>query len=822
MRLTLSLGIVLLLFVPSLASAHYSHGVGDAFALVRAQGEEGPTLQEAGLFLVAEVPEGYLAFVGTHELNHLRGVGHSVEVLVAKDDNSQAYFIAYDSENEHGHHLADPPPASDTLYQGEHYRVMALPLAEADEIQSCVLEIQRIHRRPLSFPRRPWTEKPAAERDRATDPDIVAALADITQPPLEAQVQHLENYGTRHSEYSAGNQASIWIRDQFLSYGYTDVTFHDYNSWNDNVVCVKPGAVFPDEVVVIGGHYDTIAYPASNAPGADDNASGTVAVMEAARVLKDIDFERTLIFIAFSGEEEGLVGADAWAADAAAADMDIIGMLNLDMICYLDGGDTEDLDIIFNSSSEPFADLAFAAITDYVPDLAAVEGYLVGGSSDHAAFWNNGFRAIFFFEDSGNYSPYLHTANDLIGISANNFPFMLKNVRAATATVAELARPFHVSIGHSALEHSEGMGPFDVLAEIRAAEPLDPSSLELQYRSNGGPLYTLALTPTGQDDEYSAQIPAQAPGTLVEYYLSAADMSGFSTASPDGAPADMHAFRTGVNLVLVDDAEADLGWTLGAPGDDASTGHWIRANPVGTNYQPEDDHSADPGTICFVTGNADPGDSAGTNDVDDGHTTLISPIFDLAEATWASISYWRWYTDGTNQDDTFRVEISNNAGGSWSELEALTDGAYPWVKAEFEDLGSRIALTDQMQLRFIAEDIGSGSLVEALIDDLRIVATGSDLTAVDTAPVLEARLEAYPNPFNPKTTLRMSLSQAGLADVVIYDAEGAQVATPFSGAAAAGELQLSWDASGLPSGLYFARLSVDNRLMDSQKLVLLK
>jgi hypothetical protein len=822
MRLTLSLGIVLLLLVPTLASAHYNHGVGDAFALVRTQGEEGPTLQAAGLFLVAEVPEGYLAFVDPHELNHLRGVGHSVEVLVARDDNSLAYFIAFDSESDHGHRLADPPLASDTLYHGEHYRVMALPLAQADEIQSCVLEIQRIHRRPLSFPRRPWADKPAAERDRATDPAIVTALADITQPPLETQVQHLEDYGTRHSEYSAGNQASIWIRDQFLSFGYSDVTFHDYNSWNDNVVCVKPGAVFPDEVVVIGAHYDTIAYPASVAPGADDNASGTVAVLEAARVLKDVEFERTLIFIAFSGEEEGLVGADAWSADAAAADMNIIGMLNLDMICYLAGGDTEDLDIITNSASQPFADLAYATIADYVPDLTAVEGYLTGGSSDHAAFWGNGYRAIFFFEDSGNYSPYLHTANDLIGISANNFPFMLKNVRAATATVAELARPFHVSIAHSALEHSEGTGPFEVLAEIRSAEPLDLSSLELQYRSGGGPLNTLALTPTGQADEYGAQIPAQAPGTLVEYFLSAADMSGYSTSNPVGAPVDLHAFRTGVSLVLVEDCEADLGWTLGAPGDNASTGIWIRADPVGTSYQPEDDHSADPGTICFVTGNANPGDSAGANDVDDGHTTLISPIFDLDEASWASISYWRWYTDGTNNDDTFRVDISNDAGGSWSELETVTASAYPWMKVEFEDLGSRITLTDQMQLRFIAEDIGSGSLVEALIDDLRIVATGGDLTAVETTPALAARLDAYPNPFNPKTTLRMSLSQAGLAELKVYDASGAQVAMPFSGAATAGELQLSWDASALPSGLYFARLSVDGNLMDSQKLVLLK
>ena len=96
MRLLFLLGLCLTALIPSIAAAHYTHGVGDAFALVRVQEEEGVTLQGEGLFLVAEVPEGYLAFIDAHELVHLRAEGISVAVLVEKDDKSLDYFLAYD------------------------------------------------------------------------------------------------------------------------------------------------------------------------------------------------------------------------------------------------------------------------------------------------------------------------------------------------------------------------------------------------------------------------------------------------------------------------------------------------------------------------------------------------------------------------------------------------------------------------------------------------------------------------------------------------------------------------------------------------------
>ena len=823
MRLPLILSLSLLLIAPAAALAHYTQGVGEAFALVQADSEEGPALQDAGLYIVAEVPDGYLAFIDDHELTHLSATGRVVKVLIEKDDKSLEYLIAWKHEHRQGYEFAEPHPLAISLFEGEHYRVMSVPAALLEAQPNCVPELQLIHRRPLSFVHTPWPDSVSGDREVVVDQAIVDAIADITQPPLESQVATLVAFVTRHSQYNGGLLASQWIRDRFLSFGYSDVSLHDYNGWNDNVVCVKPGSVFPDEVVVIGAHYDTINYSGNAfAPGADDNATGSVAVMEAARVLFDIEFERTIIFICFSGEEEGLVGADAWSAEAAANDMNIVGMLNLDMICYRAGGDTEDLDIIWNGASAPMADLAFDVLAAYVPELTVVEGYLVSGSSDHAAFWGNGFRAIFMFEDSGNYSPYLHTSNDVVGTSANDFPFMLKNVKAATAFMAEFAKPFHVAIAHDALSNSGGTGPFPLTATIVSAQPLDPSSLELRYRVGGGAFSTLALTATGNPDEFGATIPAHAPGAHIEYYLTAADVEGFTSTSPADAPGALHGFRTGVSFIFVEDGELDQGWQMGVAGDNATTGHWIRANPVGTSYQPEDDHSPDPGTLCFVTGNANPGDGDGTNDVDGGRTTLLSPVFDLSGASWAGISYWRWYTDETNHDDDFKVDISNDGGASWQALELVSDSVYPWVKAEFDDIASIIALTDQMRLRFIAEDIGSGSLVEALIDDLEVVAITDDLTAAQGIPVFAASLASHPNPFNPKTNFSFSLPRPGRAELRIFDTTGAEVARPVAADLPAGAHAAVFDGSDLASGIYLVRLTLGGEAIATSKITMLK
>ena len=174
---------------------------------------------------------------------------------------------------------------------------------------------------------------------------------------------------------------------------------------------------------------------------------------------------------------------------------------------------------------------------------------------------------------------------------------------------------------------------------------------------------------------------------------------------------------------LTDDVEVELGWTMGAPGDDASTGIWEWGNPVGTDYNgedlnPENDATPAPGVNCYATGNGST--SAGGDDVDDGHTTLVTPRIDLSGVGGALLSFSRWYANlGSPQDDDFVIEISDDDGASWVSLETLYDTENSWTEVTFA-VGEFVDQTSQVRLRFIAEDDPNNSLVEAGIDELAI------------------------------------------------------------------------------------------------------
>ncbi len=170
------------------------------------------------------------------------------------------------------------------------------------------------------------------------------------------------------------------------------------------------------------------------------------------------------------------------------------------------------------------------------------------------------------------------------------------------------------------------------------------------------------------------------------------------------------------------DMESNPGWTAGVPGDTASTGIWERDDPIGTSsggnsIQPEDDHTAAPGTMCYVTGNNS--SSAGGDDVDDGKTTLESCVLDLNGLAGAEISFWRWYTTQGGTPDIFQIDISGNGGGSWVNVESLDHTVNSWKKVSF-NVSDFITPTSDVMMRFIAEDDPNDSLTEACIDDFEV------------------------------------------------------------------------------------------------------
>lgn len=290
----------------------------------------------------------------------------------------------------------------------------------------------------------------------------------------------------------------------------------------------------------------------------------------------------------------------------------------------------------------------------------------------------------------------------------------------------------------------------------------------------GGPTSVPALASLGAASAAApgVSIHANAPaGAIVDLEL-LVNAEGWTQRIPV-------AIDVGVPRTLVrDDVELDRGWTAGVPGDDAQTGLWERGDPIGTftgtgePASPSLDSTPDPGVLCWTTGNG--GESAGTDDVDDGETTLLSPPFDLAGLATARVSYARWYALLSEQDDAFEVALSNDGGDTWTVLEQVDRNENAWRTVSFR-AEQVLPLTDRMQLRFVAEDDPNNSIVEAAVDDL-IVET------FDTAP----RLTLYGAP------LLGGLAQLGVNGSVgaaygLYVAVGAgQLAFPGIG----GELLL--------------------------------
>jgi Zn-dependent M28 family amino/carboxypeptidase len=208
-----------------------------------------------------------------------------------------------------------------------------------------------------------------------------------------------------------------------------------------NVVAEIKGRTEPEEIVIICAHYDSDSNsgePTIRAPGADDDASGVAAVMEAARILARYPLDFTVRFIAFSAEEWGLYGSHYYSDGARASSERIVGVVNLDMISYADNM-PEDLDVVVNPASWWMAER-----TGWVAD--AYTGLAVRKSinpsfvySDHSPFWDRGYSAFCASEDEDVNNPYYHTPGDTI--DTLNFDFFEDAARTALAALSDLAQP---------------------------------------------------------------------------------------------------------------------------------------------------------------------------------------------------------------------------------------------------------------------------------------------------------------------------------------------------------------------------------------------
>jgi hypothetical protein len=243
---------------------------------------------------------------------------------------------------------------------------------------------------------------------------------------------------SRHKNNASNDMAADYIKQKLNSYGLTT-----YDQWwsstGRNVYGIQSGSMYPNKQYIICAHYDDMP-SGTTAPGADDNASGTAAVLEAARIFTQYDSKYTIIYALWDEEEQGLVGSAYYAQQAALAGDSIMGVINMDMIAWdSDNDSVVEIHVRPVANSLALKDKIVEVNTTYSIGLTPSVQNPGTTASDQASFWNNGYSALLLIEEyyGGDFNAYYHTTNDLV--VHFNQPYYLKISKVALGTAAVLA-----------------------------------------------------------------------------------------------------------------------------------------------------------------------------------------------------------------------------------------------------------------------------------------------------------------------------------------------------------------------------------------------
>ncbi len=301
------------------------------------------------------------------------------------------------------------------------------------------------------------------------------------------------------------------------------------------------------------------------------------------------------------------------------------------------------------------------------------------------------------------------------GCGANNTEF-----QAALANPLGICRStieFEFPNGRPEQINPLGGSSFRVLTSDGGVIPA--SGTGMLHVDSGSGYESLPMVAVGTN-EYDAVFPTTPCGTVVNYYVSVESDQGESFSNPPDAPTSFFTTisASSISTVFADDFETDLGWTVSG---DATDGQWERGVPAGDADRGDPEADGDGSGNCFLTDNV-----AGNSDVDGGSTILTSPSIDASVGTGqvAVLCYDRWYNNSIGTaDDIFEIEISNDDGANWVALETVgptgSEVSGGWVKKQFL-INEIVAPTSSMRVRFIATDIGTGSIVEAAVDGIEI------------------------------------------------------------------------------------------------------
>lgn len=383
---------------------------------------------------LAKLDNQFLVMANTNQQLDLAASGISFELLRTEADISSLFMVL--ARNSRAVEAGTPSlgpviHSSPQLTIVESSRSIAASVSEGRDYFVIPLEEREIYFH-YDAPMQVRTFSPAEVYPTDTLCD------DVKKDSIYAFNRRLELFYTRYIWSDSIDRARDWLVSKFHQFGYTNVTTPTFSyggGTHYNVKAVKTGTSEPNKVIVIGGHYDSYNGQSAGsvfAPGSDDDGSGTTLTLEVARVLANVPLRKTVIFMPFSAEEQGLIGSNAAATGFRNAGTNVEAMLNYDMVGYVENSPWS-LDLS-SGSNTAYRDLTAANIsrvTTLVPRIVSM-----GSSSDHYSFHQQGFNVCDNIETDFNYDGW-HTNIDLT--SRMNFDYLTEVVKLAVATVAIVA-----------------------------------------------------------------------------------------------------------------------------------------------------------------------------------------------------------------------------------------------------------------------------------------------------------------------------------------------------------------------------------------------
>ncbi|MEO0289001.1 MAG: M28 family peptidase [candidate division WOR-3 bacterium] len=309
--------------------------------------------------------------------------------------------------------------------------------------------------------------------------------------------------------------ASVYLFNRMNSCGLDSVYYQDFyvGSYHvKNVVGLKRGVLSSDTCIVVGAHYDDYSNNYNIAPGADDNASGSAAVLELARNFSSKISDYDIYFVLFTAEEYGLYGSEYFVYNYILPEsMFVFGMLNFDMIGYNPSSNYQ-LTLYGLSHSNPLKNL-YKQMCDTFTTVNCIVG---GGSSgsDHYFFDIEGFKVTFAIEYT--FSPVYHSTKD--SISYLNFDYMKEVVKGGAATLFMLSK-MPASVSDISLKDK---GDSTVLVNWSKSISPDIMGYKIYYRKDGDLNENFVLTP----DTNSYTTPSLSPGSLYYFRVVPVDNDG--------------------------------------------------------------------------------------------------------------------------------------------------------------------------------------------------------------------------------------------------------------------------------------------------------